>query len=268
MKAGICTIALRRYDLFKALDLAKEAGFQGVEIWGRPEHTPEAFSEDYWLKVKDKLSETELEVSNFGSYVNPAWGDYDQKREDAFKISAIIGAKMMRVWCGNKEPKDADEGLWQRMIDAYKDLSKASEDRGITLAIEMHGGTLCVNPEGALRMVESVDSPALRLNYQIQDPVHPNIEHDISVVGPYIVNIHAQNYQPSKDDPSKNELVPIEDGCTDYLKVLKLLKPYGFNGYIEVEFLAGEFVSEEVQMESLHKDAAYLRKIVTAGVGD
>ncbi|MGC8862060.1 MAG: hypothetical protein ACP5R5_04695, partial [Armatimonadota bacterium] len=71
MKPGLATIALRRYDVFHAIDLAAQAGFAGVEIWGKPPHTPEEFDEEHILKVRDRVRANGLKVSMFGSYARP-----------------------------------------------------------------------------------------------------------------------------------------------------------------------------------------------------
>jgi len=247
--------------LDKALELAAGSGYRGVEIWGRPPHTPEVFDQAYWQKVRERLDAFSLEISMFGSYVNPSWQDYDDKLSSALRICGLLGARIMRVWAGSAEPKDASEELWKHVTKAYREMSKKAADHGLTLAIEMHRGTLCVSPEGSLRLLEQVGASNLRLNYQIADPANPDIEGDVAKVGQYIVNIHAQNYLPSVDGDGRYELCLIEEGVIDYRRLLELLEPYGFDGYIEAEFLKGEHTSEKAMLESLKRDAEYLLEI-------
>ncbi len=262
VKPGIATIALRKYDLFRALDLAAEAGFAGVEIWGRAPHTPEQFDEEYWHKVKQKLQENELGISMYGSYVNPCSPDYSQKSADALKIAEIIGAKIIRIWAGNKEPQDADEELWKYVANSLRDYALQAEDKGLTLAMEMHGGTLCLTPEGCLRVIEEANAPNLKLNFQLDAAKYPDVEKIVDMVGSYVVNVHAQNYKPSQAEPNKWELTWIDDGVIDYDKVLFLLKNKGFDGYVEAEFLKDEFHPEEKPMlEAMRRDAKYLKEL-------
>jgi sugar phosphate isomerase/epimerase len=128
--------------------------------------------------------------------------------------------------------------------------------------MEMHSGTLCATPEGALRVIEQTNSPNLKINFQVVDPSSPDLERTIAMVGRYVVNVHAQNYRRSPLDPEKIELCLLEEGMVDYDKVLSLLAEHGFNRFVEVEFLKGEHVSEEAMLDSLRKDAAYLQKLV------
>ena len=261
MKAGLATIALRRYDVFQAIDLAAQAGFEGVEIWGRPPHTPEEFDEDHTRRIKDRLRANGLKASIFGSYANPAAPDYEQKAADAIKISKILGARRIRVWAGNKKPHEADEELWRHVAKSLHEFALRAEDDGITLAIEMHCGTLCATAEGCLRVIEESGSPNLKLNYQVYDPRNPDLERIIGMVGPHVVNVHAQNHRPSCREPDKLELCLIREGLVDYDKALSLLAEHGFKRFVEVEFLKGEHESEEAMLDSLKKDAAYLREL-------
>ena len=261
MKPGLATIALRRYDVFHAIDLAAQAGFVGVEIWGRPPHTPEEFDEEHTLRIRDRVRANGLKVSMFGSYVRPVLPDFEQKSEDAIRISKILCARKIRVWAGNKEPHEADEELWEQVSRSLHEFALRAEDEGITLAVEMHGGTLCATAEGCLRLIELCGSPNLKLNYQVFDPRNPDLERVIGMVGAYVVNVHAQNHRPSRREPDKLELCLIREGLVDYDKALSLLAGHGFKGFVEAEFLKGENDTEEAMLDSLRKDAEYLREL-------
>ena len=261
MKAGLATIALRRHDVFHVIDLAAQAGFQGVEIWGGPPHTPEEFDEDHTRRIKDRLRANGLKASMFGSYANPAAPDYEQKAEDALKIAKLLCVRKIRVWAGNKEPHEADEELWDHVAKSLHEFALRAEDAGITLAIEMHCGTLCATAEGCIRVIEDSESPNLKLNYQVADPRNPDYERVIGMVGDYVVNVHAQNHRPSPREPDKLELCLIQEGLVDYDRALSLLGEHGFKGFVEVEFLKGEQESEEAMLDALKRDAAYLKEL-------
>jgi len=261
VKPGLATIALRRYNVFHAVDLAKQAGFEGVEIWGKPPHMPEEFDEQHVLKVRDRVRANGLKVSMFGSYVRPLLPDFEQKADEAIKIAKLLGTRRIRVWAGNKEPNEADDELWENVSRQLREFALHAEDEGITLAAETHCGTLCATAEGCLRLLEMCASPNLKLNYQVFDPRTPDLERVIGMIGPYVVNVHAQNHRPSRRVPDKLELCLIREGIVDYDKMLSLLAEQGFNGFVEVEFLKGENESEEAMLESLRQDAAYLKEL-------
>ena len=261
MKPGIATIALRRYDIFTALDLAADAGFAGVEIWGKPPHTPEELDQDHMRRVRDRARENGLDIPVFGSYANPSWPEYEQRSADAIKLALLLGAKIVRVWAGNKEPKDADEELWQHAAGSFHEFALRAEYEGLTLAMETHADTLCFMPEGCLKLIEMANAPNLKLNYQPRDFANPDIERDVRMLGDHVVMVHAQNFRPSCVEQGKLDRCLIEEGAVDYDKALSLLAKHGFDGRVEVEFLKGENVTEAAMLDSLRRDAAYLKEL-------
>jgi sugar phosphate isomerase/epimerase len=202
-----------------------------------------------------------MKVCMFGSYVNPSSPDYDQKSEDALKIAKILGAKRIRVWAGNKEPSQAEEELWPFVAGKLREYALQAEDEGIKLAIEMHGGTLCATAEGCERVLAMASAPNLRLNYQVFNPSAPDADRVIGMLGDHVISAHAQNHRPSKLQPDKWEMCLIEEGNVDYDHVLGLLARHGFKGFVEVEFLKGEVDGMDAMLDSLRRDAAYLRQL-------
>lgn len=261
MKAGIATIALRNYDVFTALDMAKDAGFAGVEIWGKPPHTPEGVDEEHTRRVRDRARSNGLAIPIFGSYVNPSWPEFEQKSSDAISIAKLLGARIIRIWAGNKEPDKADEELWQHVAKSLHEFALQAEDEGLTLAMEMHADTLCLTPEGAMRVMEMSAASNLKLNYQVGYFANPDVERDLALIGDSVMMVHAQNFRRSCCDPAKLERTLVDGGNVDYDKALSILAQKGFTGYVEVEFLKGENVSEDAMIESLKKDATYLKMI-------
>ena len=261
MKPGLATIALRKYDIFTALDLAADAGFAGVEIWGKPTHTPEEFDAEHTIRIRDRARSNGLEIPVFGSYANPSWPEFERKSADSIKLALLLEAKIIRVWAGNKQPAEADEELWQYAAASFHEFGLRAEYEGLTLAMETHADTLCFTPEGCLRLIEMANAPSLKLNYQVRDFANPGLERDIGLLADHIVNVHAQNFRPSCREEGKMNRCLVEEGTVDYDKALRLLAKHGYDGYVEAEFLKGENVSEDAMLDSLKRDAAYLKEL-------
>lgn len=261
-KPGICTIALRRYDVFRAIQMAAEAGYSGVEVWGKPPHTPDPIDREHEEAVRQMTHDCGLTVSVFGSYVNVDVSDWQEKAKENLEISCILGAKVMRIWAGSKEPDNADQVYWQEIISRLREFCEMAADVGISLAVEMHGGTLAATVEGSEGLLMDVNHPTLKLNLQLTDFPPERFYRALPTLGPHVVNIHAQNRRTILKNGEKiRELCLIEEGEIDYGDVLKRLSPYGFNGFIEAEFLKGDQDGDEALLDSLRRDAAYLRRI-------
>lgn len=261
MKAGLATIALRNYDVFAALDMAADAGFAGVELWGKPPHTPEGVEEEHMRRVRDRARANGLATPIFGSYANPSWPEFETKAAESIQLARLLGVRIVRIWAGNKEPHEAEDEQWRAVAEALHEFALRAEDEGLTLAMEMHASTLCLTPEGALRVLEMANSPNLKLNYQCGDFANPDVERDLELVGDHVVMVHAQNFRPSCCEPGKLQRSLISAGNVDYDKALGILAGHGFKGYVEAEFFKGENVSEDALLDSLRKDAAYLREL-------
>ncbi len=261
MKTGISTIALRKYDVFRALELAKSYGFDGVEIWGRAPHTPDVHDEAFTKQIAEKMASLGLSAAMVGSYVRPGSDDFEARSEQALAIAEIIDAKIIRVWAGAKEPPDADEPYFDMVASAFSEYAKKAADKGVVLAMEMHGGTLCKTAEGAMKIIEKANVDNLKMNYQVNGAPECDWEREVDMLGDYIVNVHAQNHKPEN---GKMELAWINDGVLDYDQIIPRIAEHGFDGYVEVEFLRGEFAEDEnVMLESLKMDSQYLRELVS-----
>ena len=253
MKTGLCTIAFRDLSFEAVLDLAVKAGFDGVEPWGRPGHMPDVYDPDYTRRAAAAVRERGLEVSQFGSYANPASEAFEQEMEDALKIAQDFGTDKIRVWAGGSGSADADEAQWEAAISGFRRFADRAGDLGLTLVVEMHNGRLSDTAEGSLRLLEGVDRPNFRLNFQPMFTHTPErVLEEVRKIAPYVTTVHAQNYA----EKGRNRRNLVAEGMFDFRAILAILKEAGFDGYLEVEF-----VREEDPEEALMADAKFLRSL-------
>lgn len=263
MKTGISTIALRHLDVFQAIDLAEDAGFQAIEVWGRAPHTPDEFDEKHTLAVRDRILGKGMEPTVFGSYVRSGAEGFQETAAMGLRVAETLGSTIIRVWAGQTEPPSATEEDWRRSAEDLRWMCERAADKGMVLAMEMHCGTLALTPEGTLRLIELAGVDNLKLNYQIANPGEPDFERGVSLVGDHVAMVHAQNFVPSPEGSQHAwDRALIEDGLADYAQLIRLLKPHGFDGCVEVEFLKYE-PDTDLMIGAMKKDAAYLRKITS-----
>jgi len=253
VKTGLCTIAFRDRPFEDVLDLAVSAGFDGVEPWGKPNHTPEPFDADAIKRNADAVVSRGLEVSQFGSYANPTDGGFEQQMTDAIATSKIYGTDKIRVWAGSCGSADAEDEQWTQAIDGFTKFCDRAEDAGMALAVEMHGDRLSDTVDGCLRMLDGVGRDNFLMNFQ---PMYTDQADTIldaaQRIAPFVTTVHAQNYVVA----GKNTRSLVSDGLVDFNTVIGILRAVGFDGYLEVEF-----VKEDDPEAALKADAAYLRKL-------
>ncbi|MDA0747314.1 MAG: sugar phosphate isomerase/epimerase [bacterium] len=253
MKTALCTIAFRERSLEVVLDLAAGAGFDGVEVWGKPNHMPTGYNMEYTQRTAQEVRSRGLSVAQYGSYANPLSTHFEREMEDALNIATSLETDKIRVWAGTCGSADASDGEWEAAAVGFRTFSDRAAGSEITLVLEMHRGYLSDTVEGNLRLLGAVDRPNFRLNFQ---PIYTDFPEQVlesaCKVAPYVTTVHAQNYQRV----GSNARSLVSEGYVDYPAVITELKKAGFDGYLEVEF-----VREDHPEEALKADAAFLRSL-------
>ena len=253
MKTGLCTIAFRDRPFEAVLDLAVEAGFDGVEPWGKPDHTPDPFDADIVKRAAEAVQSRGLEVAQYGSYANPTDDGFDQQLSDAIEIADIYRTDMIRVWVGNCGSADAEEDQWNQAIEGFKTFCDRASDRGKVLVVEMHGNRLSDTVDGCMRLIEGVDRGNFRMNFQPMYTESPDQALDAAqAISPYVSTVHTQNYVQT----GSNQRTLIAEGLIDYRTLIGIFRTIRFDGYLEVEF-----VKEDDPEGALKADAAFLREL-------
>jgi len=152
-------------------------------------------------------------------------------------------------------PRKAADPRWKTLLENTTRIASYAESRGACLAIE----TGPEPPSVIRRLIETVGSPGLRVNY---DPANlilwPPIlatraaipyekekslkefmpVEGVKVLGPYIVHTHAKDATVNEKGQAKE--VPLGEGLIDWSHYVKLLREYGFNGYFAIERETGK----------------------------
>ena len=253
MKTGLCTIAFRDLPFDQVLDLAVSTGFDGVEPWGKPGHTPDPFDADIVQGAANAVQSRGLEVSQYGSYANPTDADFDQQMQDALAIAKIYQTGKIRVWAGNCGSAEATDDQWSAAIDGFTTFCDRASDESLELVVEMHNGRLSDTVDGCLRLIEGVERDNFRMNFQ---PMYTDTTETIldaaQQIAPFVSTVHAQNYVGT----GANTRSLISEGMVDFGTVIGIFRAVGFDGYLEVEF-----VKEDNPEEALKADAAFLRSL-------
>ena len=258
MKTALCTIAFKDRPFDDVLDLAVRAGFDGVEPWGKPDHMPGAYDAREIRRIARAIRERGLEVSQYGSYINPVSAGFEREMAEGLDTAMDLGTETIRVWAGSCGSDDATDADWETAISGFRRFADRAADRGVRLVLEMHVGYLCDTARGSLRLIEGVDRPNFLLNFQpMRTDDAPRVTAAARQVAPHVATVHAQNYTA----PGRNARSLISRGYVDYRAVVRELSAAGFDGYLEVEF-----VREDDPDGALMADAAFLRALCEAAV--
>ncbi|MEZ5666318.1 MAG: sugar phosphate isomerase/epimerase family protein [Alphaproteobacteria bacterium] len=132
---------------------------------------------------------------------------------------------------------DVPEGLdWDQnfrdYVAAMRRCADACADAGVTMTVEPHPGRYLANHDGALRLLEHVDSPAMGINF---DPSHTFPVGDFPNITILRLNRHIKHCHVSDNDGVTNVHWRPGMGKINWTHFMKALKEVGFDGVISIE---------------------------------
>lgn len=142
---------------------------------------------------------------------------------------------------GAGQPKNDEE--WAVIRGHLRQIGQTAADCGITLALETHKGPT-QNAAAMLRTMESVDHPAVRLNFDTGNIAYYNEGvtpmDELRKVAPLVVNVHAKDNRGRLEDwyfPALGE-----GGAVNFTEIREILDQQGYNGAytVELEGIGGE----------------------------
>ena len=156
---GLCSVTYRALPAAEVAALADTAGLRVVE-WGADVHAPPG-DPDALRALRHRTPRP----CSYGSYWRA--GAHDLADLVAVADAAVLlGAPRIRVWAGELGSADASAERRAAVVGALRDASGVAAARGLTLALEFHGGTLTDTVQSTLRLLDEVDHPALSTYWQ------------------------------------------------------------------------------------------------------
>ena len=206
-KAGLVSVTFRQLSHREVIDVAADAGLSCIE-WGSDVHAPRDDAERL-ADIVCYSRERGIHCSSYGTYFYLGVHPLDELT--AYIAAArVLGTDVIRIWAGNKNYTAMTEEERAAMIDEGRRAAAIAEREGVVLCLEWHVQTMTNCLEGALVLIESVNSPALRLYWQPSQyrPFEDNLA-EAERVAPYVVNLHVFQW---KIEGGKLLRIPLSDG--------------------------------------------------------
>ena len=244
-KLGLVSISFRALAPEEIIVKMKESGLKYVE-WGSDVHA-KPNDKKRLIELRDMCEREGIGISSYGSYFKLAENPISELPMyiDAAKT---LGVDIIRIWCGNKNYTDMGENERRAFISLSREAAKIAENSGVTLCMECHNNTFTNCLEGALRLMEEVNSPAFQMHWQ------PNqfLSHEENVLfakkmAKYTRVIHAFHWIGT-------DKFPLSEGADRWREYLG-----EFSGD---EFLLLEFMPDG-QVKTLPREADSLKSIVS-----
>jgi L-ribulose-5-phosphate 3-epimerase len=233
-------------DIEKCIDLAAQFGFDGVEILHRQ---MEKEDNAYLQTLKRRAFLNGLDLMGFSTHQTFLSPDADKRQKNIdltihlLELAYAMGIPTMRVQSGNwNTRKDFDDLMAHRGIEeplkgysdedgfkwvqeSYEKILPTAEKCGVTMGFENHWG-LGRTPEGLLRIVDSLNSPWLKITLDtgnfLEDPYDK-----LAKCASKTALVQAKTYYGGGLWYSLD---------LDYPRIAKILRDANYRGYISLEF--------------------------------
>ena len=160
----------------------------------------------------------------------------------AIRFAAAVGAPVVNTDEGIRPSWMSDGQCFEVMKYTLTMALRTAERYGIYIGIEPHQSISC-RTEGLLRIAALVDSPLLKVNYDLgnaylggEDPYQ-----GLKAALHLLVHVHAKDIALEQSEEEKGRVTGTPVGCAcgdgviDWAKVVDILADGGFSGVLSVE---------------------------------
>lgn len=244
MKTGLVSVSFRDHTPEEIVGAALAAGLSVIE-WGSDVHAPKG--DRLRLEKTAALCRKQgVRVFSYGTYFRLGETPFDQLN-DYLDAAAILGAGVLRLWCGTKGYENYTPDEWQMLITECRRAAALAAEKKVTLCMECHQGTVTDCVEGALRLMREVDSSHFLMYWQPnQDKtVEENCRY-AEKIAPYTKAVHVFNWKGE-------DRLPLGEAVETWREYLK---PFSKDITCLLEFMP------DGRLETLPREGQALKTIV------
>lgn len=245
-----------RMDLRECMQLAKDAGFDGIELNYDLENdlSPNA-SASSLAAVRRLADSIGIQISGICSFLfwpYPLSSNDIGKRSRGLELAGLMcdAAKHMGVenllvvpgavhipWRDDHEPVPNDVCA-KRAREAVGKMVKRAERNGVSLNMEniFFNGFL-MTPMEMCDFVDSFGSDRVQVHFDTGNiSMFQHAEHWVPILGQRTKNIHFKEFTKKGTDYSLETFRPLLDGTTDWPAVMNALEATNYDGYVTFEY--------------------------------
>ena len=253
MKKGICIGSLPGTSTAERFTLAKEAGFDGVEIGTLTDDETRA-------QVKTLASEHQLEVfsvMNSKHWACPLSHADDAVRaesrvgmQDSIQTAATLGADTVLLVPAVVNEATPYEAAYQRSQAEIRKLIPEAAEKGITIALENVWNKFLLSPMEFSDYLDEFESDTITAYFDVGNIVlYGYPQHWIRSLGQRISKVHVKGF-----NANEGRFTYLIEECTiDWNAVLAALQDIGYDDYITAE-LPVDADDPEGRVHSISRD--------------
>jgi len=253
MKKGISIWSFAETDLRKCMELAKDAGFDGLEL-ALDEHGPvsmDSTKEDI-MKVKAMAEEVGIELYSIACGLYWTY-NYTSANEDNVKRAKEITKKQLEVasWLGCDtilvvpgavevafDPGEVVEYdvAYARALSALKEMAPYAEQLKVSIGVENVWNRFLLSPMEMADFIDKVGSDYVGSYFDVGNVLFSGYpEHWIKILNKRIKKVHFKDYRRAAGD--LHGFVDLLAGEVNWTGVMEQLEKVGYDGWVSAEML-------------------------------
>ena len=244
MKVGYCTWGMRNVPADVFIPHLAKLGYDGIEIAVLPGFTTELTTLDApeRRRIATMLREYHLELPAIAGHCDMLDLDPDKHRANMRRLKGAVDLAVDWTFDTTPPAIDTTSGPcplpWDEakklLAERTKELCDYAAPKGVAIAMEPHISTAINTPQKMLELIALVDSPNLKINFDIS---HFNvqgiaIEDSVRLLAPQSVHVHVKDERGLV--PNYEFLIPGE-GEFDYVRFLHAMRAQNYTGHITAE---------------------------------
>ncbi len=244
MKLGYSTWGMPTVPIDTAIPHLASLGYDGVELTIIPRFTTELSTLDRAerRRIAALLKQHDLALPAIAAHSSLLETDPDAHAKNMWRLKggvdlAVDLAQGDELAAVNTTPGGKPEE-WETkkefLAERVGELVEYGAEQGVTIAMEPHIGAIVDTPDKVLELLEMVNSPYLKVNFDIShfDIVGMPTADTVAALAPVSAHTHVKDQRGIAPDFAF--LIPGE-GTFDYVDYLKQMQAHGYDGFITAE---------------------------------
>ena len=243
----------------EAMKLAKDAGFEGIELalGGEGEITMTSTDEEL-LSIKAYAEELGIKIPSLSSglcWANSLTANDPEERQRAFDMvvrqlycAKMLGAETILVIPGSVSVEFVPEWgvvdydvVWERALEQMKKLAPIAEQMGVQIGLENVWNKFLLSPLEMRNFIDAVGSEWVGAYLETGNVVFAGYpEQWIKILGERIFKVHFKDYR--RNPGGLNAFVDLLSGDVDWKAVRAAFEEIGYEGWA-----AGEMIPQYAQ---------------------
>jgi len=262
MKVSLFSQSLFALTLMEAIETTARIGFPAMELaCAKPHFDMETALQDA-NGVAEHVRKAGLKVSALSLFNNFTDGarlaDQVEQAKVYIRLAPLFNTEVVKMTPGPPGSAEASEEHWRCLGIALEQLVPVAEEAGVRLAFETHMRQLTDTLAGAKRLLEMAKTEVVGLTVDFSNLAFAgeDMREAVPVLAECTYNTHLKNGLVTED--GNWQFNALDDGLTDYLAVLSLLRDVDYTGYFAIECLGPD--ASERPAETAKRDLVILRQ--------